>query len=129
MPLPFHAARLARMRAVQERAMQDTCEVLVSSSTIDPDGQPQETYAVGATLRCGVDPQPSREVMDDTQLVVADASVRLPVSAESLIKHTDRLRITQRFGEALATQPVYSIIGVPVRGPSGIVVHLRLVTE
>lgn len=119
------------MRSVQESAMQDECIILIYSDTTNEDGHPAPGYTPGATLMCGLETDPSRvrEVMDNTELVTVDARLRLPLSAETQVKATDRIKIMKRFGTTLITQAIYSIIGVPVRGPSGIRINLKLVTE
>lgn len=124
----FTSNELARMRATQESAMMDTCVRLQrSEAAADDYGRPQPVYSEAETLSCGFDPSKSKEVMDGTQVVLTDAVLRLPIGTE--ISNLDRIKITHRHGEALTNAPVYAIVGEPLRGPSGLVLNLRLVAD
>ena len=128
--MQFDADDLAFMRDVQEYVMQDTC-VIWKYTELDPDiyGNVQHQYEEGDSSDCGFDPTASKEVMEGTQVAVTDAVVRLPISLHGSIDQHDRVQITHRFGVALDTPVAYELIGLPERGPSGLVVNLRLITD
>lgn len=128
--MQFDADDLTFMQATQEAAMQDTC-VLLRYTELDPDvyGNVRHQYEEGDSSDCGFDPTASNEVMEGTQVAVTDAVVRLPIALHGQIDQFDRVKITHRFGVALDSPPTYELIGLPERGPSGLVVNLRLVTD
>ncbi len=123
----FTATDLARMRTSQEGAMQDECEILEYSSVSDGYGNPRARYTAIGTLACGFRHMRPREVLDTGQLAMIDAELRLPV--ETQIGTHDRIRMTKRYGERLATAEVYEIVGPKQRGPSGLVLSLRMATS
>lgn len=110
--------------------MQDQCQLLTRSTPSDDDyGLPEETFTAGALYDCGFDPSARDEAMDETEVVMMDAKMRLPLSAQGDFSNVDRWKITKRFGATLSSQPIYKIIGDPERGPSGLVLNLKLVTD
>lgn len=121
----FTPTELARMQGTQVSAMQDACIVLAYSATPDRYGNPQPTYTAGSEIVCGFDPTTDDEVQDSGQVVIADASIRLPLG--TAIDSRDRIRVTKRFGVAV-TPLDFEVIGMPQRGPSGLVVLVRKVT-
>jgi hypothetical protein len=116
------------MQGTQESAMMDTCVLLERSTYEDNLGLPVETFTPDSSYSCGFDPDPSTEEMDESEVAMMDAALRLPLEAESDLANVDRIRLTDRFGVAI-TSVDYEIIGRPERGPSGLVVKLALVTE
>ena len=126
----FSSDELARMQATQESAMQDECQILsYAEAGKDKYGYPNAEWPAGLVSQCGFDPTASKEVMDKTEVAITDARLRLPLSLYGSIDNRDRVRITERFGKVLAEQTVYEIIGEPERGPSGLVLNLKLVTD
>jgi hypothetical protein len=126
----FSAEELAGMQATQESAMQDECVHLqYTSGSTDDYGFPMPTYSEASTYDCGFDPSAREEGMEGTEVAMMDAAVRLPLVAESAISATDRIKITKRFGMALVNPLTYDIVSLPERGPSGLVMNLRLVTD
>ena len=128
----FDAAELAGMRAAQESGMMDRGQVFTyAAGALDDYGNPSApTYTAGIVLACGLDNlagrgSSSREVMAGTAVVMLDARLRLPIG--TAIKSADRVRITSRFGEALAETVTYDVIGDPMQGPSGLQVNLKAV--
>ncbi|HUW11281.1 MAG TPA: hypothetical protein VM537_16240 [Anaerolineae bacterium] len=115
------------MRATQEGAMQDECEILEYSSVSDGYGNPRPRYTAIATLSCGFQHVRPREVLDTGELAMIDATLRLPI--DTVIGTHDRVRVTKRYREALATAEVYEIVGPKQRGPSGLVLSLRMATS
>jgi hypothetical protein len=88
--------------------------------------KPQATYTDDATaIKCGLDMRPGRKQFGtDMTLLTYDGTLRLPITTNLNAK--DRIKVTQRFGEAI-TPLVYSIVGPVQRGPSGIRVLLQRV--
>jgi hypothetical protein len=123
----FTATELSRMQVTQDSAMMDSCKILAYSAVADDYGNAAETYTAGDEMDCGFDPTANREVMDDTQVVITDvALLRLPI--DTVVSNLDRIQITKRHGVAV-TAETYEIIGNKERGPSGLVLKLRLVTD
>lgn len=127
---PFDANLLTRLQATQESTMQDTC-VILKWRELDTTqyGRKRHQYEAYTTSACGFDPTATREVMDGTQVAVTDGTLRLPIALHKEIDQLDRVRITHRFGVALNDPPTYELIGLPQRGPSGLILNLRLVTD
>jgi hypothetical protein len=129
----FSTAELAGMQATQETAMMDRCTILsFTAGAADERGLPTVTYVAAATnVPCGL--QHSRqndEAMGETgagtQVPMFDGTLRLPIS--TVIKATDRVSITHRFGVALAAAELYELVGNPRRGPSGLLGRVKRVT-
>lgn len=126
----FSAQELSDMQATQEAAMLDTCVHLQRYEEEDDYNNPVETFIPGDSYACGLNEKPKdREAMVGTQVVVIDAELRMSLDVESTIANTDRMRITHRFGVALATPRDYKIVGAPRRGPSGLIFKLLKVTD
>ncbi|MCA9941634.1 MAG: hypothetical protein KC418_23500 [Anaerolineales bacterium] len=115
---------LTGLQTTQAGHMMDTCVRLVYSSALDAYNIPQPTYTPGDTLACGFNPSPSKEMMN--QVPDVEAVLRLPVG--TTLDNRDRLRITYRFGVAVTNED-YEIAGQPRRGPSGLLVPLKKVTD
>lgn len=119
----MRAGELARFKVTQLESLLDTCVVLVYSSTEDEFNLPAVTYTPGAPLSCGYDPSSSREVQDSGQVVITDGLIRLP--AGTAITHLDRIQLTHRAGQALATPITFDVVGQVAPGPSGLVVEVE----
>ena len=109
--------------------MWDTCQVLEYNGLATDDyGQPSPDYYLRwPVVACGYNANARKEVMVETQVVLTDAVVRLPIA--TVLDNRDRIKITHRHGVALDPKPTYEIIGEQARGPSAIQVNLRLVTD
>ena len=118
---------LVTMRATQEAHMMDACHLLgYAAGALDDYGKPVVTYGNDlAEIPCGYSSK-SREVMVNAQVVLTDAVVRLPI--DTVIDARDRIQVIRRHGGAITPQ-TFEIIGEPQRGPSGLVLDLRLVTD
>lgn len=110
--------------------MMDRCTVMrrVELDT-DDYGYEIEAWAAVAESECGLDMTAQREVMDETEVALTDARLRLPLAMEGMVENLDRFRIDERFGVELAVPPTYEILGQARRGPSGLVYNLKLVTD
>ncbi len=123
----FQAAELTRMQATQETAMQDTCQILTyANSGADAYGIPTPSYTAGAALACGFEPLNPSEAHGTAEVPLLDGRFRLPV--DTVIRSKDRIELTHRYGEALAASQLYELSGPVKRGPSGLVVGVKLVT-
>jgi len=117
------------MQGTQSAHMMDKCVHLVYSSTADDFGNPQATYTDGETLICGFGfNASSRELLNSTDVPSSDHQLRLPMPTGTTVSTSDRFRIIERFGVAVADPQVYEVDGPARIGPSGVVVKLNLVT-
>lgn len=124
---PFSTAELGRMQGAQDSAMMDTCFVLVyTAGAVNAYNKPTITYPASAATRCGWKPA-TKELMQDTQVPAWDGSLRMPIN--TVVKNTDRIRLTHRYGVALSPAQDHEIIGNPERGPSGLVLRLKSLTD
>lgn len=123
----FSAGELSRMRDVQESAMQDTCVVLAYSSSADAYGNPTATYTAGSAISCGLELVDPDEEQASGEVPTIDARLRLPMG--TTIDERDRIRVTHRYGEALSSAQTFEIEGPVKRGPSGLVLDLRVVDD
>lgn len=126
--LPFSMDELARMQAAQADGMQDRCTIShYSAGAVDAYGKPAPAWtADSAATACGLNSSAHREVMDGAQVVVTDAVLRLPI--DTVIGARDRITVTQRFGAAITPQ-YFEVLGEPMRGPSGLRVNLRTLSN
>lgn len=108
--------------------MQDECVFLErGSASTDSYGMPVVSYTAGDTSECGLNDAPKREAMGGAEVPLVDATLRLPLAAETSISNVDRVQLTKRFGAAI-TAVTYQFVGKPRRGPSGLTVQLQKVT-
>jgi hypothetical protein len=117
---------LSRMQAHAEESMWDACYLLAyAAGNIDDYGKPTPGWTAGWEIACGYSGK-SREVMVDAQVVLTDGVLRLPI--DTVVDARDRLQLIKRHGEDV-TPLTFEILGTPARGPSGLVVNLKLVTD
>ena len=120
----FTPTELSGMRTAQDLHMMDVYIPQAYSRTINSFGEAIVTYADGSAAICGLDMRPGSERYGrDNTLLEYDATLRLPVTVAPDVKN--RIKITVRFGETLATPLVFEIVGPIQRGPSGIRLLLR----
>lgn len=129
----FSTAERGELRGAQAAHMPDTCIVQTHSVTQDAHGQEVIDYADGLPIACGfgyapLGVAPEVERADGTTVTV-DAQVRLTLADGQGIGTKDRVKLTKRFGTALAPAQVYEVVGPPRVGPSGVVLQLRQVTR
>ena len=128
----FTSTELTRMRSTQDGAMQDVCRVGAYTSVDDAYNLPSVTYTYGDEVTCGLELDPpgfsrSGELQASGEVPVIDARLRLPLA--TTIDPRDRIRIEQRYNEDLTTAQVFEIEGPVKRGPSGLVLDLRIVDD
>ena len=122
------ADELAAVQQTQNEYMPDTCQILTrGTSGSDPYGKPIPTWTAGADVSCGFGTISSRDVMAGTQVPLAEARLRLPLTAT--FTNLDRIRITKRYDAALSASEDFEIVGPARRGPSCFVVLLKRVTN
>jgi hypothetical protein len=125
---PLSDGELSALQATQEAAMPDECVLLTRNTTgTDAYGMPEVDWVASPPYPCGLSDRASREVLAGTQVPLYDARLRLPLALDGAIDEADRVRITQRFGQPLAAPVDYEFIGLPRRGPSGLLADLRAV--
>jgi hypothetical protein len=125
----FTAAELACMQAAAETVMMDTCDLLARDETDRKDeyGYPvAEWVEEYSLLACGLDLRASRELLN-AETPLYDARLRVPIDTD--VSQVDRVRITHRFGEMLSEALLFELIGLPRRGPSGLLLELRYVSN
>lgn len=128
--LPFSASTLARMREVQEAHMQDTCHILTYDTTweeTDEYGIPIDDYLAEVASICGLKLYSPKEIHASGEVPTILGELRLPI--DTVIDTRSRVRIVERFGEALVEPMLFDVGGPARRGPSGLVVFLRAVDE
>ncbi|HEX9595911.1 MAG TPA: hypothetical protein VF982_03450 [Anaerolineales bacterium] len=134
---PFSTGELGRLQLTQASAMQDEGQILAySAGTADDYGlDSAKTYAAGQKWPCGFRARARREgsthgeSMNETEVGEQLSEVRLPLEAESELTTPARFKLLQRFGEILTGALTFEVVGLPERGPSGLVLRLRLVTD
>lgn len=128
----FAQDELDAMRTAQKGHMLDTCVILsFSAETANEFGEyDAPAYDESQSTECGLDMRQDVRLGQerhgqDMTIINYDAILRLPI--DIVVKETDRIRVTRRFGEALETALTYEIAAPIQRGPSGIRVRLRKV--
>lgn len=125
--LAFSPTELAAMQAVQEAHMMDMGTIdLYTDAGADEYGNPNPSWPAGVVTACGYEPVKPEEGMDNAQVPLFDARLRLPLS--SVISSQDRFTLFQRHGVAI-TPITHEVIGEPKRGPSGLWCELKVVTD
>ena len=124
--------QLRVMRWAFDSLMPDTCTIHTRSNVVDGTGQPVATWTVLETgVSCGFEFSPfkfrSREIIsggEETSEILVRC--RLPLSYYDDIDQSDRIILTDRFGDGDYPAPeTYEIQGFPERGPAGLVVNLK----
>ena len=125
------STELSRMRDDAETSMFDRCVIgRWQPDEVDEFNRPKKNWQdEDEFTECGFKIVRNKEAMDDAEIVMVDAELRLPF--DTIIDRRDRIRLTHRLGEFLLAerQPTYKIVGQPVHGHSGIKVSLVLDTE
>lgn len=126
--MSLRAGEMERMQRVQADHMMDACQILAFSSTEDAYNIPQDSYTARPEIACGFGFKQAtwREVQEESEVPITETVFRLPMA--TAVDPRDRIRLTKRFGETVPAQD-YEIIGEPQRGPSGLVVKVKLVTD
>lgn len=134
MPSGLTRRQISVIRNTYGDLMHDTCDIHTRSNTLSDAGQPVASWtAVATDVPCGFEFSPfkfrSREIVgggEETSEILVRC--RLPVSYYDDIDQSDRIILTDRFGDADYPAPeTYEIQGFPERGPAGIIVNLKRV--
>lgn len=118
---------ISRMQTTQQGSLHETVVVQRYSSVADSYGNPTPTYTDQAAISGGLRFMTPREVQRTGEVPIIDAELRLPIS--TVLDDRDRIKITHRYGTALAIVWVFELVAPPKRGPSGLVCQLRWVTD
>lgn len=125
------ATELSRMRDSAETSMFDRCVIgRWLPDEVDEFNRPKKNWQdEDEFTECGFKIVRNKEAMDDAEIVMVDAELRLPF--DTIIDRRDRIRLTHRLGEFLLAerQPTYRIVGEPMHGHGAIKVSLVLETE
>jgi head-tail adaptor len=125
---PPTTTQLSRMQDANEAAMWDTCRLVTRvTGAVDDYGQPTEMWAEGVAVACGLDQRSSYEVLRGTQVWRFDARLRLPIATE--LTNADRIKVTHRYGVALTVPLVFEVIGAVRRGPQGLLVEMKTLSD
>ena len=115
----FTAADLTNMREAHTDRLQDECYIQALTQTTNTFGEVVDSWAdSGSAIACGLEMRPGSEVRGPSKTIVQyDAVLRIPV--DTLPAETQRIRVTKRHAETLATALVFDIVSPIQRGPSG----------
>ena len=125
------ARELSRMRTHAEETMFDLCIISrYLPDAVDDFNIGEDNWADDAEETiCGFKIVQNKEAMDEGEVVMIDAELRLPFDVE--FGRRDRVRLTYRLGEFIlrADQLTFRMVGEPVHGHSAIVLKLVKDTE
>jgi hypothetical protein len=114
------------MQTTHAQHLHDACQILAYSAVQDAYNIPQASYTAGAEMACGVEPVGTDEALDEAEVPLLDAKFRFPIG--TVLNPLDRIRLTKRYG--VAVDPAdFDMVGFPLRGPSGLVVEAKRVTN
>lgn len=118
-------AELAKMQAVQQESMIDTCVIVTVTTTAGAYGGQQQSTSDSQAYQCGLSFNTARRM--DAQrgsLGTVDAVLRLPHAAAAVLNATSQIRITGRNGIA-CTPVTYTIDGPIMPGRTCLIVGLK----
>jgi hypothetical protein len=116
----------ACLRAVAESTFFDTCEIgAVAAHTWGSADTTAGDPDFGDPTPCGFQPVNKGELGDGSQAPDLDGTLRLAIGTD--ITNIDRVKLTARNGEAI-TPELYSVQGLPERGPTALVLNLKRIT-
>lgn len=127
MDFAFSVTELSAMQSAQDDHMMDTCTLdRYTDGGADIYGTPNPTWVSDTPIACGFNTTRVEEVLGQTMVPAAEAAIRLPLA--TVLNPKDRITITHRFGVAITAQS-YTVVGDAERGPSGLKVGLKKVTD
>lgn len=125
------ARELSRMRTHAEETMFDLCIISrYLPDAVDEFNIPGDNWADEAEETiCGFKIAKNAEAMDEGEVVMIDAELRLPYDVE--FGRRDKIKLTYRLGEFImrADQLTFKLVGEPVHGHSALVLKLVKDTE
>ena len=122
---------LSQLQSDNEDHMNDLCNIMARSDTVDDYGQPVGAWtAEYSDVPCSFEFSPFKFRARETSFPGEETSeilvrARLPLSYYDNISQEKRLRLTKRFGATLTTAEDYEIQGFPERQAFGITVNLQ----
>jgi len=122
----LRAGEVTSFQTTQEYHYHDACKIHAYSGTDDAYNIPQATYTEGSEIACGFEMVGTDERVNEADVPVVDGKLRLPVG--TTLTPNDRIEITKRYGVAI-TPLFFEVVGLPLRGSSGLVVELAKVTD
>lgn len=118
--------QLQHFQERQAASLMDTCHHLVYSESQNAINEVVATYTENNTdVPCGLKQSGNERSRKNDTVVQYDATIRLTLSERWNVR--DRIKITKRFGVALATPLTYDIVSPAQEGPSGLQYLLRKV--
>jgi len=114
-----------RGKHMAERHLVDTLQIGTDSKS-SWTASPTWTWDTAKTVPCFVDDSESSEVADGTETTITDACVFVPIG--TAITNVNRIKVTHRYREALATAEIYRVIGAPQVRRSLLALHCKRVT-
>ena len=128
------ATELSRMRSSAEETMFDRCLIgKYMRDEVDDFNIPADYWEeLTEEFLCGFKIVRNREVMDETEVVMIEAEMRLPFDTD--IDRRDKVKLTYRLVKEEGyifpdNRPVFRIVGQPVHGHAAIVLQLVKDTE
>lgn len=127
------ALELSQLQSDNEDHMNDLCNIVTRSDTLNDYGEPIPTWTTAVEeAKCGFEFSPFKFRARETGQPGAETSeilvrARLPMTYYDTVSQNDRLVLTHRFGAELTTAETYEVQGFLERGPSGLVVNLQRV--
>lgn len=123
----FSTSELTAMQAAQDGHMMDTCTVdAYADGGPDAYGNSDPSWTPGSAIVCGFKPVKVAEGLEASEVPLKDAVIRLPIGTS--LTNLDRITVTHRHGVAV-TNVTYAIVGEAKRGPSGLQVDVKRVTD
>ena len=128
------SSRAGKARSL--RLMRDRCVVLTytapAKNAYNYGGKPTYTEAAH-DLPCTYIPQGGGEAIQTLlQVSLESATLYLPIEYDdvtTVLSSRDRIKITKRNGQTLATPLIYQLMGDPEPQPTLLQLHLRIVVE
>jgi hypothetical protein len=115
-----------RMKTLAYRNMRDTLNIgTMSGGTRADPGAGTWSYPSTA-IKCQVLLGKSDEVPDGTQTTLTSGDIWVPV--DTAITAKQRVKVTKRHRETLATPEIYTVIGAPDDRKHALVLHVQRVT-
>lgn len=123
---PSYTDRQVQIEAAED-SMVDYVIIQDSSVSSDAYNDPSFSYSDGIGTKCGYLPSVQKEMYRESKTVVlSDGRIRLPLNTP--INEKCRLKLTQRYGESLATPLVFDILSLSI-GHTCIICDLQRVSH
>jgi len=117
---------LAYMQSTNESLMADACVIQTHSASRDATGEEQHSYTDGDTISCGFH-YANRQNRRDADMTLQVTAGVFRLSLGTTINRQDHIKLTHKYGTALGTAIEFELDGLPIPGPSALVVPVRKV--